>query len=981
MRKSLEILRFRLIYCFQAQHIYKAKAATKPKSTLYISFINICVLIIFLGTYCTPAFCQSRFLRSELKELSIRSDSLNNLTPTEKLYLQLDKPYYALGDTIWFKAYLLNADLLPSNKSRIINLDIANDSNKVIKHYRFAVANGISYGNISLNEKDGFTSGTYTIRSYTNWMRNFGDSYFFYKSFYVANALENKWLVNSKVNTSAINGISTADVKLQLRDIYNRPVIAEDLQIRGINEYKDLFNQKYQTVPNGELDVKFAIPQKINGLAIIAESKKVKNRSVIPVILNRVENIDVQFLPEGGNLVAGLPAHIGFKAIGEDGKGVEISGMVIDNDQRHVASFKTLHKGIGSFYFDIKPGQRYVAKVNLPGGIIKDYLLPAIKNSGTVLSIKNLLNSDSLDVIVSATNDLMQTGNSYFLTANARGVICYAAVVSFNNEEHRIKIAKSLFPSGIVHFTLLTTTKQPLNERQVFIDHHDDLNISFVGDKPEYISRDSVALYIKVSDHDGKPVSGNFSLAVTDDAQIKIDTLNCENILTRMMLTSDLKGHVENPLYYFNSKTTESWQALDNLLLTQGWIGYDWQQVLAPPPINYQPETEFTVKGGVYNFFNKPVRGTNVLLLSKSPAILMETNTDKDGKFIFNNFPRVDTAVFVLKAVNKNGKSFNVGIKMDDNADPALTQTNSPLITPWYVNSDTTLLNYIRNSELAEQQRDLPHSGQLLKEVKITAKKIVNDSENLNGPGNADVVLDEKDLEAAGKKNWLQLLQENIKGFREGASNTSEHKTVHEGGLARDIVVNKTSISYFAGYKKIVFIVDGMQLDSVLSLETLADYRNFFTSHDAEDIKGIEVIVSGKYTSNYLRRFVISETIYEPWKLDYAFVEITTRSRSGPFFSYTPGLYLYKPVSISWPKQFYKPKYSIKDPARQLNDLRSTIDWEPFITTDNTGEAVVSFYTGDRSANYTLIIEGIDRNGNLGYRIGKMSVTKPKEIN
>src|SRR6185312_12373143 len=99
----------------------------------------------------------------------------------------------------------------------------------------------------------------------------------------------------------------------------------------------------------------------------------------------------------------------------------------------------------------------------------------------------------------------------------------------------------------------------------------------------------------------------------------KTDSLNDESIITRMLLTSDLKGYIEQPGYYF-SKSGEAWKALDNLLLTQGWIGYDWQQVVNPPVITYRPEREFTVKGRVLNAFNKPVKKAHVLLFSKSPA-------------------------------------------------------------------------------------------------------------------------------------------------------------------------------------------------------------------------------------------------------------------------------------------------------------------------------------------------------------------------
>ncbi len=107
-----------------------------------------------------------------------------------------------------------------------------------------------------------------------------------------------------------------------------------------------------------------------------------------------------------------------------------------------------------------------------------------------------------------------------------------------------------------------------------------------------------------------------------------------------------------------------------------------------------------------------------------------------------------------------------------------------------------------------------------------------------------------------------------------------------------------------------------------------------------------------------------------------AFIEITTRSGHGPVIDNTPGMYLYKPLAVSLPKQFYKPMYAVKDTANHLVDLRSTIDWEPNITTGLNGEAKVFFYTADRPSTYTLIMEGADMNGNLGYKSDKIKVVQ-----
>src|SRR6202007_2268374 len=120
---------------------------------------------------------------------------------------------------------------------------------------------------------------------------------------------------------------------------------------------------------------------------------------------------------------------------------------------------------------------------------------PPVKSTGTTLSIKNEMPGDSLGVKVSASKDTLTSGEVYFLIGRARGIVCYAAIVNLREfGSISKKIAKSLFPTGIAHFTLMTANYQPVNERLVYIDHHDDLNIKFNTNNTHYEKRDSVRL-------------------------------------------------------------------------------------------------------------------------------------------------------------------------------------------------------------------------------------------------------------------------------------------------------------------------------------------------------------------------------------------------------------------------------------------------------------------------------------------------------
>jgi hypothetical protein len=916
------------------------------KKHLYLYSYVLSYLVVF-SLLCVHirAFAQATPSQSRLVTLTAHSDSVAKISQAEKLYLQTDKPDYVTGDTLWFKAYIFNAPtFLLSAQSGILHIDIAADSNRVVKQYIFAVGSGLGWGDIPLNEKD-YKAGDYTLRAYTNWMRNFSEDVFFYQHFRVAGIGENNWLINSKIS---VNTTAHVRAQLQLTDVNKNPVADSLLQLKIIAGKKTLYKQVLKTDNTGLLDVNFLLPDKAVNPQIQIENPGKTHKAFVPVTTGATGNIDLQFMPESGSLIAGLNTKVAFKGVGEDGREKDVTGMIVDKTGKQVASFASTHNGMGSFEMLPKDGETYTARITQSPGLTKDYALPVVTSSGTSLHLENPMDSDSIEVAISATGDLARSGNQYFLIAKARGVVCYAA--AFNFEKGTIirhRISKNLFPSGITHFILTKSEGQPLNERLVFIDHHDGLHIEIEPGQETYAPKDSIALHLKITNTLGQPVSGNFSMAVTDNAQVKADTSN--NILTRMLLTSDLKGYVENANWYFKNDTS-NWEALDNLLLTQGWVSYEPVNTAMP----FAAEKEYTISGKVKNVLGAALKKSPVVLLSKSPAIVMDTVTDNQGRFLFNKFPRVDTAIFILQARTRHGKSFNVNIDMDEFVPPVFAAPKTPLLIPWYVNADTTWLTRFKNTIQMRQQEFNPGGGKMLKEVKIVAKKTVKGSQNLNGSGNADIVVDEKELEAAGKKTWLQLCEEKIPGFY--------------GVIVLDKNYSPVWV-YRVNYKNVVLVVNGVMLSRVLP----PGYRikDFLNVHNAEDIKGIEVNASPKYVGNYMRRFYPSDII-DPDML--AFVEITTRS--GDFkMEFTPGTYLCKPLALSWPRQFYKPKYKLNDTSR-MADLRSTIDWEPNIHTDTQGEATVTFYAGTEPRTYTIIAEGTDMNGNIGTVRRKLTIVK-----
>lgn len=483
------------------------------------------------------------------------------------------------------------------------------------------------------------------------------------------------------------------------------------------------------------------------------------------------------------------------------------------------------------------------------------------------------------------------------------------------------------------------------------------------------------------------PVQGSFSVAVTDDGLVASDTT--DNILTRILLKSDLKGTVENPAFYLISKT-ENHTALENLLLTQGWVGYHWNNSFKFPEIKYPAQPEFAIKGKLTNVLNKGVPNVPVKLFSRHPFFTMDTVSNQSGEFTFRNLPLIDTGNFLLQALNKKGKSRNVGFEMQDE-EPLPVTIMRKKIKPNYFTDSTSLVVIKNNVEAKRKTEEALFGKNVLKEVTIRAKKVVKGSKNLNGPGNADQILDEKDMLKAAKTPLMDFLYSKIKGFHEGMFpvrvNSLTTANISSPPTYTDRNLNVRKNSYMINTHRVKFVFDGIDVENYFqpndekegSLERFLFIKGVLEQFTAEDVKGMEVMYSGKYNNVYnakISSYYEQISFISPVNdLDYAYIEITTRSGKGSLINSKDGFYLYKPLMPASIKEFYTPKYKSRE-TQVKTDFRSTIHWEPDVITDAKGAATLKFFTSDRTGNYTIIAEGSNMNGLIGFSTGRVSVKK-----
>ncbi|MBE7178869.1 MAG: carboxypeptidase regulatory-like domain-containing protein, partial [Mucilaginibacter polytrichastri] len=388
--------------------------------------------------------------------------------------------------------------------------------------------------------------------------------------------------------------------------------------------------------------------------------------------------------------------------------------------------------------------------------------------------------------------------------------------------------------------------------------------------------------------------------------------------------------------------------------LTQGWSSFNWERMLSfKDAPRFAAETDFEVNGRVTNMLNKPVADSKITLFSSNPLVVREALSGAKGDFHFAGFPQIDTAaVFLLSAFNKRGKMNNVGIEITDKKALPSSTVHKSLTYPWFVNAKIDLQKKVQERYVQRQNEwKIDPNNRLLNEVVVTAKKIIKESKNLNGPGESDQVLDEVTMANSGKKMLMQVLQERVPGFREYTVPKTGQRIFRLSDRMAHFIFDGMDIDFF-------FNPDGGMPDA--HYQYVKQYLDYYT---AEDIRGIEVMKSSGNSASYVSRY-IQNPMASP--ADHAFIEITTRSGKGAFVKHTPGSFLYKPTPFVQNRDFYRPKYPVKTRAKGAVDNRVTLHWEPNIITDEKGEAQVSFYTSDQKGTYRIILEGADMLGGVG---------------
>lgn len=874
-----------------------------------------------------------------LKKILSRLEKYRSDYPQEKVHLHTDKPYYAIGDNIWFKAYVVNAENHQlSALSKIVYVELINEKDSVKQALRLPLHSGMAWGDFTLN--DSLREGNYRLRAYTAWMRNFGEEYFFDKTFRIGNPGAANIITNTHYTFSETGSAQKVQALINYSDSGGKPLANKQVTYTVELEFRPITRGKGITDSKGNLTVSF-----VNTQPFILKSGKIytslkldESHSISKTIPVKATtgNVDVRFFPESGELVSGIRTKVAFKAVGADGLGATVSGYVTVDGQQQLAEFKSEHAGMGYFALVPQEGKQYSTRIRLADGSEITKPLPAVKSRGYVLNISNL---DSMDLRLRiSANPALTPEQEVTLLAQSNGVVHYVSKIKMENGMISATIPKKRFPTGIIQFTLFSPQNEPVAERLTFINHSDQLQLSI---DPTFSStkRGRVKLALDVKDAEGNPTAGAFSVAVIDGSKVPFNDDNEPGILSNLLLTSDLKGFIEQPNYYFTNITPDKVRQLDILMLSQGWRRFTWKNLMADnfPPISFKPEQGLQVSGRVTANNGKPIAGGKVTLFSSAgDVLLLDTLTNAEGLFSFNNLYFDNQTRFVIQARNAKDRK-NVQIELDMLPPQLVTKNlNAAAIE---INVNQSLNTYLVNSRM--QINELRRFGMgtpsiLLTEVKVVDKKpLVKNSSNLNGAGHADRVITAKDLEYA--TDIIQYIEGRVPGV-----------VVRNGILYA--VRNLTSS--FSGPIPMQIIIDGIYVEP-----------EFIHSVNPHDVESIEILKSVQNTSLYGLRggggVVIINTKRGETNMGYR--------------TYAQGILSFDPKGYYKAREFYAPNYDDPKVNAKMADLRTTVYWIPQLITGNDGKASVDFFSSDSPGPFLAVVEGINNDGKLGRIVYRFS--------
>ncbi|MGZ8541829.1 MAG: hypothetical protein ACXWV6_14335, partial [Chitinophagaceae bacterium] len=744
------------------------------------------------------------------------------------------KSVYSAGETIWFKAYMMN-EVVPADESKTLYIDWIDDKGTVLLHAVSPLVDAVTNGQFEIPAD--YKGKLLHVRAYTKWMLNFDSAFLYHKEI---------------------------------------PMLTRD---RGIADAKN---------------------------------------KIIPTI---------RFFPEGGDIIAGIPNKIAFKANDQWGRPVKVTGVVINSLGKTEDKISTLHAGMGYFFLTPKTGLTYTVKWKDEKNVEHITELPKIKTNGAALQVQVEGTNRIFSVICSPS--LQNAMDSVHLVGTLYQHPAFKVSRPTGSGPIKGTIPTTGLPSGILTITLFDKDWKPLAERITYIDNkeysfHPEMEVQRWGLNKRARNE------IKISVPDS--LVANLSVSVTDAA---IGTDSSNNIISHLMLKSELKGDVYNSAYYFSNSTDSISQHLDLVMLTHGWRRFKWEDIMdgkITAPRYPKDTTYISLSGKVLGILPGQIN-------KDASVLLMVRQKDKEGQMIlvpveqngtFNDPTTVlfDTAQ-VYYSFQKAKELKDATVQFMTGRLPAPTLNPSSFYRPYGLVPDTT--GSYRQFMLADEANSLANMMKVKTLENVTVKSRGKTPTQL---------LEEKYVSgmfSGGDGYQFDLVND---PFASSALNIFSYLQGKVAGLQVNTSGSNPSLQWRGGSPQLY--LDQTPVDA-----------SFVSSLNVNDVAFIKV-----FRPPFMGGF------------NGANGAIAIYTRRGNDLKSEPGKGLAnnKVSGYTSIKEFYSPNYATFNTRNEQPDLRTTLYWNPsVITAPQKNQVVLSFYNNDVSQAFRVIIEGMTRDGKLAH--------------
>ena len=654
-------------------------------------------------------------------------------------------------------------------------------------------------------------------------------------------------------------------------------------------------------------------------LQIIGAASKLKKTGV-------PATYTLSLFAEGGDLVEGINCRMAFKATDQAGIPFFISGNIVSGTGKKITTFTTAHDGMGYFFITPLAGEKYKAVWKDKKGLLHETILPGAKKETVALSINNSPNL--LQFTLKRPENIDAAFTTFTVVAQMQHQMMYSAKINMSvKKEITATIPTDIFGDGILQFTVFNAANIPVAER-----------LAFINNNHYYFITDLHAVEKNITKHGhntlqidaGDTLLTNLSIAVTD-AGINPATANEENIFSHLLLSSDLKGYVYNPAYYFSGDADSVKQHVDLVMMTNGWRRFKWEELLAKrwPKLIFSPDNYLTVSGSIYGVSKTQLVGkdlTGIIKTKSKASDFISIPVNENGLFKLTGIYLFDTARLYYQINNDKDKKLTTRATFNFKNEIANATPPTPgFLSSLYLNLKTDSSFLKKNETLAALQRSYLQStttktlqavivNSRVKSLKQKLEEEYTSGFFAGGDGFTFTLEDDPFAKSA-----ISIL-DYLKGKVAGLQISSDGQSATWRGSATSIFLNETNTD-----------ISNLQTLSINDVALIKVYRPPFFGASGGGAGGAIAIYTKK----------------------------------GGSYNNIKGLDFTNIYGYSAIKEFYMPNYEQTNTIT-TTDYRSTLYWNPFIILDKkTRRIKIPFYNSDNCKKIRVIVEGINQNGQL----------------